>query len=186
MRRRNRCRSAGTSSVPPPSLGAEMKVAGIEQGDGLKSIEIVDDQGPVAQGDQSRGAQFLQGSVHVHGGQSDSLAQVHLCDRELAGVIVGKAHGAQAEEEFAQEVRDPLQGCPKPEVDRPFPLDRRENEGFPPEGLPDARGPGGHLVERFTRELGNRQRRQCRNGMIHLAQDEIVRGLPCLQGRSTR
>ena len=126
--------------LSPPSLIAEVQVAGIEQGDGLKSLEIVDDQGPVAQGDQSRGAQFLQGSVHMHGGQSDSLAQIHLCDGKLAGVIVGQAHGAEAEKEFAQEVRDPLQGCPKPEADRPFPLDRREDKGFPPEGLRDARG----------------------------------------------
>jgi hypothetical protein len=69
---------------------------------------------------------------------------------------------------------DPLQRRALAEAHGPFALDRRIDQGFPPERGDDARMPGRDLVEELAREIRDRHRGDGADRMIHLAQDEDV------------
>jgi hypothetical protein len=103
----------------------------------------------------------------VHDGQAGRVDQIKLGDREGAAVAIPEAHWPQALDDLAQQMRDPLEGIPAPEIHRPFALDRRVRERLAPEPFrkrPIARDED---LEALAVDLGKGDRCQAHDRMIH-------------------
>ena len=92
-----------------------------------------------ARRDQTFTPKLLERPVHVHGRQSHRVRHMDLRDWPPEAFVVGAAGRAKAEVHFAKEMRKSLVGRAATQVDHPFPLNRRIDQGFLPEGSGNSR-----------------------------------------------
>src|SRR5690242_3512176 len=105
-------------------LLVEIEISVVELGSGLEATEIEDVHATVLRLNQSHTAQFLQGTVHMHRGESQALAQLRLSQGELEFVPLGETDDAQPRVQLAEQVSHARERGPAAERQRPFAVDR--------------------------------------------------------------
>jgi len=115
-----------------------MEVGGIEAGECLQGLEVVDFQHARRQRYQSLSAQLLQRSIDVHRRERDRVGQLHLRQRQLTTAAVAQSDRIHARKGLAQQVCETLEGGALPDVDQPFAGDRLLDQRDSAQRLADA------------------------------------------------
>src|ERR1700728_1786049 len=97
-----------------------MQIVRVEECQLLQSLQVLDGQPAVVQSDELLSPQFLQGSIDVHGRQSQSFGQFDLSQRQRAGQALVEADGAETIQQLTKKMRRALERVSLPHIDAPL------------------------------------------------------------------
>lgn len=109
-----------------------MKIVGIEEGQILKLIQVMNDELPVPQTDQPPASQVLKGTVDVHSRQAEQVRQLRLGQGQVAGLTLRQPDQGLTKVQFAEEMTETFRSRAPAEADGVFPFDRDRDQQIPP------------------------------------------------------
>src|SRR5215212_6340389 len=114
-------------------LVVEVQVGGIELAQFLQPIPVENRQFRARELDKPGCSKFHQCPIDVHRRDTQRIAKLRLCHREVALVVFGKAHCPHLDHELAHDMRKSIEGFATPDVYDPLAEDCRVDERLTPE-----------------------------------------------------